>query len=192
MLNKQNVFDDFQQAARFLVEKSYTTKDKLAIQGGSNGGLLVGACINQQPNLFQAAIAQVGVFDMLRFHKFTIGSAWCSDYGNPDEELHFNNLMKYSPLHNTKTPTRPEDEYPATLILTGDHDDRVSPLHSLKFAATLQYDIKDSTYQKNPIFLRVYTKAGHGQGKPIAKKIEEATDILVFLYKNLKVEKKLL
>lgn len=190
-MNKQNVFNDFQEAAKYLIANHYTTNQKIAIQGGSNGGLLVGACINQKPNLFKAAIAQVGVFDMLRFHKFTIGSAWCSDYGNPDEEEHFNNVIKYSPLHNSRTPSNPEEEYPGVLILTADHDDRVSPLHSLKFAATLQHAVKDSPYQKNPIFLRVDTKSGHGQGKPVTKKIEEATDILAFLYKVLKVEKEL-
>lgn len=124
---------------------------------------------------------------MLRYHKFTIGSAWTSDFGSPDEEIHFNNLLKYSPLHNTKEPTSDTEAYPATLILTGDHDDRVSPLHSLKFAATLQHAVKDSSYQKLPILLRVYTKAGHGQGKPILKKIEESTDILVFLHKYLEL-----
>lgn len=118
--------------------------------------------------------------------RFTIGSAWISDFGSPDEEEHFNNLLKYSPLHNTKTPTCAEEEYPATLILTADHDDRVPKLHSLKFAATLQNAVKDSVYQKNPILLRVYTKAGHGQGKSMKQKIEESTDILAFLHKFLK------
>ncbi|KAG5674537.1 hypothetical protein PVAND_004499 [Polypedilum vanderplanki] len=188
LLNKQNVFNDFQSAAKYLIDNNYTKKELLAIQGGSNGGLLVGACINQRPDLFGAAIAQVGVFDMLRFHKFTIGSAWISDFGSPDEEKHFLNLLKYSPLHNTHTPENPNQEYPATLILTADHDDRVSPLHSLKFSATLQNSIRNSPFQKNPILLRVYTKSGHGFGKPVKKKIEEATDILTFLYKTLDIK----
>lgn len=190
-LNKQNVFDDFQVAAEYLTNNNYTTKDQLAIQGGSNGGLLVGACINQRPDLFGAAIAQVGVFDMMRFHKFTIGSAWISDFGSPDEEVHFGNLLKYSPLHNVHVPKNEKEEYPATLVLTGDHDDRVSPLHSLKFVANLHHAIHQSSHQKKPVLLRVYTKSGHGFGKPLGKKIEEATDVLTFLYKTLNIEKKL-
>nr|XP_029715191.1 prolyl endopeptidase-like [Aedes albopictus] len=188
LLKKQNVFDDFQYAAQFLVQNGYTDHDQIVIQGGSNGGLLVGACINQRPDLFGAAIAQVGVMDMLRFHKFTIGRAWVSDYGDIEEKEHFENLFKYSPLHNVHTPKSEKEQYPATLVLTADHDDRVSPLHSLKFVAALHHAIKDSEYQKNPLLLRVYSKAGHGMGKPTAKKIEEATDILTFMYKTLKLK----
>lgn len=128
------------------------------------------------------------VMDMLRFHKFTIGHAWCSDYGNPDEKDHFENVLKYSPLHNVKEPKSANEEYPSTLILTADHDDRVSPLHSLKFAAALQDAVKDSKYQKKPILLRVYKKAGHGAGKPTTKRIEEATDIFTFIMKSLNCE----
>lgn len=188
LLNKQNCFDDFQAAADYLVANNYTEHKRIAIQGGSNGGLLVGACINQRPDLFGAAVAQVGVMDMLRFHKFTIGYAWISDYGNPDEKEHFENLYKISPVHNVHTPLSENEQYPSTLILTADHDDRVSPLHSLKFAAELHHAVKGSEYQKNPILLRVYSKAGHGAGKPTAKKIEEATDILTFLYRVLNVD----
>ncbi|XP_032583478.1 prolyl endopeptidase isoform X1 [Drosophila sechellia] len=188
MLSKQNVFNDFQAAAEFLTKNNYTTKDRLAIQGASNGGLLVGACINQRPDLFGAAVAQVGVMDMLRFHKFTIGHAWCSDYGNPDERVHFANLIKFSPLHNVHIPLNPDQEYPSTLILTADHDDRVSPLHSYKFVAALQEAVRYSEYQLNPILLRVYTKAGHGAGKPTKMRISEATDIITFLKKTLNVD----
>uniref|UniRef100_A0A1L8DTF2 Prolyl endopeptidase n=1 Tax=Nyssomyia neivai TaxID=330878 RepID=A0A1L8DTF2_9DIPT len=184
LLNKQNVFDDFQAAAEYLTSIGYTTRNQLAIQGGSNGGLLVGACLLQRPELFGAAVAQVGVLDMLRYHKFTIGHAWISDYGDPDKREHFENLLKFSPLHNVKAPADEEHQYPATLILTADHDDRVSPLHSLKFAAAIQHEVRECEHQKNPILLRVYTKAGHGAGKPTKKKIEEVTDILTFLSKS--------
>ncbi|XP_053958448.1 prolyl endopeptidase [Anastrepha ludens] len=187
LLNKQNVFNDFQASAEFLINNKYTTKDRLVIQGGSNGGLLVGACINQRPDLFGAAVAQVGVMDMLRFHQFTIGQAWCSDYGNPNAKEHFENLFKYSPLHNVHVPKTKSEEYPSTLILTADHDDRVSPLHSLKFAAALQEAVQNSC-QRNPIILRVYSKAGHGAGKPTTKRIEEAADILTFISKTINVK----
>ncbi|XP_061392707.1 prolyl endopeptidase-like [Musca vetustissima] len=189
LLNKQNVFNDFQAAAEYLVTNNYTTKDRLAIQGGSNGGLLIGACINQRPDLFGAAIARVGVMDMLRFHKFTIGFAWCSEFGNPDKKEHFDNILKYSPLHNVHIPTTENEEYPATLVTTADHDDRVSPLHSLKFVAALQDAVRNSEYQKKPIMLRVYSNAGHGEGTPTSKIIEENTDMFVFILKTLNIEK---
>lgn len=131
---------------------------------------------------------QVGVLDMLRFHKFTIGKAWISDFGDINEKKHFDNLLKISPLHNVRTPAKAEDQYPATIIVTADHDDRVSPLHSYKFAAALQNAVKGSLVQKNPVLLRVYEKAGHGAGKPTLKRIEEAADVLSFFYRFLKLK----
>lgn len=175
--SKQNVFDDFIAAAEWLIANGYTSTPKLAIGGGSNGGLLVGACLTQRPDLFGACLAAVGVLDMLRFHKFTIGWAWVSDFGSPDEPEQFKDLLAYSPYHNLK----PGTAYPATLITTGDHDDRVFPAHSFKFAAALQYAQGGSP----PILIRIETKAGHGAGKPIAKLIEEAADRWAFLVKAL-------
>ena len=177
---KQNVFDDFIAAAEWLIDNRYTSKKKLAIAGGSNGGLLVGACMTQRPDLFAAAIPAVGVLDMLRFHKFTIGWAWCPEYGDPDNEDDFKTLYAYSPLHNLKEGT----EYPATMITTADHDDRVVPAHSFKFAAALQ-----AAHQgDNPVLIRIETKAGHGAGKPTSKIIEEAADKWAFLVANLGME----
>ena len=175
--NKQNVFDDFIAAAQWLTEKKYTSTKKLAIAGGSNGGLLVGACMTQRPDLFAAALPAVGVLDMLRFHKFTIGWAWCSEYGTPEEEADFKTLYAYSPLHNLKQGT----EYPATMITTADHDDRVVPAHSFKFAAALQAAHRGD----NPVLIRIETKAGHGAGKPTTKIIEEIADKWAFLADNL-------
>lgn len=187
---KQNVFDDFQAAAKALVsEFCITTADRLAIMGGSNGGLLVGACINQAPELFGAAVAHVGVMDMLRFHRFTIGSAWVSDYGNPDNKEEFEHLIKYSPLHNVFNPDQKGTPYPPTLLLTGDHDDRVVPLHTLKLAATLQHVAGQAKLQQgSPLLLRVDVKAGHGAGKPTAKVIDEICDTLVFCSIALKID----
>jgi len=178
-LGKQNVFDDFIGAAEWLVNNKVTSPSKLAINGGSNGGLLVGAAMTQRPDLFAAAIPQVGVMDMLRFHKFTIGWAWTSDYGSSDNADEFKALVKYSPLHNLKPGTC----YPATLITTADHDDRVVPAHSFKFAATAQAAQAGS----NPVLIRIDTKAGHGAGKPTGKRIEEVADIWGFLSKSLKM-----
>lgn len=175
--NKQNVFDDFIAAAEFLIDKKYTNSNRLAIRGGSNGGLLIGAVMTQRPELFKVAIAQVGVMDMLRYHKFTIGWAWATEYGRSDNEKDFENLIKYSPLQNLKKGVK----YPATLITTADHDDRVVPAHSFKFAATLQAD-NDGT---NPTLIRIETKAGHGSGKPTSKQIDEAADIWSFVMYNL-------
>jgi len=179
--NKQNVFDDFIAAAQFLIDKKYTNPSKLAMRGGSNGGLLIGAVMTQRPDLFKVAIPQVGVMDMLRYHKFTIGWAWATEYGRSDNsKAEFENLYKYSPLHNLK----PGVKYPATLITTADHDDRVVPAHSFKFAATLQAD-NDGT---NPTLIRIETRAGHGAGKPTSKQIEEAADIWSFVMFNLKMD----
>ena len=169
---KQNVFDDFAAAARYLVDQKITRKERLGIGGGSNGGLLVGASITQHPELFGAAVAQVGVMDMLRYHKFTIGHAWTSEYGSSDEAKYFPVLLAYSPLHNIKAAA-----YPPTLVMTADHDDRVVPAHSFKFTATLQA----AQTGPNPVLIRIETDAGHGAGKPTMKRIEEAADEWSFL-----------
>jgi prolyl oligopeptidase len=179
---KQNVFDDFIAAAEYLVRERFTSTDRLAISGRSNGGLLVGACLTQRPELFGATLPGVGVLDMLRFHKFTIGWAWVSDYGSSDEAEDFRALFAYSPLHNIK----PGTSYPPTLITTADHDDRVVPGHSFKFAAALQAAQKGP----NPVLIRIDVRAGHGAGKPTAKLIDEAADTLGFLTKALKVDAK--
>ncbi|MCX6096721.1 MAG: prolyl oligopeptidase family serine peptidase, partial [Candidatus Bipolaricaulota bacterium] len=170
---KQNVFDDFIAAAEWLIAKSYTSQEKLAISGRSNGGLLVGACLVQRPDLFGACLVGVGVLDMLRFHKFTIGWAWTSDYGSPDDPEEFKALVAYSPYHNLRKGTK----YPPTLITTGDHDDRVFPGHSFKFAAALQ----EAQAGDAPILIRIETKAGHGLGKPTEKQIDEVADGVSFL-----------
>ena len=177
---KQNVFDDFFAAAQWLIDQKYTSPGKLAIRGGSNGGLLVGAAITQRPELFGAAVPSVGVMDMLRYHKFTIGWAWVGEYGSSDNPEHFENLRKYSPLHNL----RPGTKYPPTLITTGDHDDRVVPGHSYKFAAALQ----SAQAGDAPVLIRIETRAGHGAGKPTTMLIEEAADVLAFLIRALDVE----
>ncbi len=174
---RQNVFDDFIAAAEYLIREGYTTPERLAIEGGSNGGLLVGAVMAQRPELFGVALPAVGVMDMLRFHRFTIGWAWVSEYGSADSASQFPALKAYSPLHNLK----PGTDYPATLITTADHDDRVVPAHSFKFAAALQA----TTKWRRPAYIRIETKAGHGAGKPIAKIIEEQADIYAFALANL-------
>jgi prolyl oligopeptidase len=176
-LQKQNVFDDFIAAAEYLIKENYTSAGKLAIRGGSNGGLLVGACMTQRPELFKVALPAVGVMDMLRFHTFTVGWGWVSDYGSSDNEEEFNYLLGYSPLHNINPGTC----YPATLVTTADHDDRVVPAHSFKFTATMQA----AQSCGNPVLIRVETMAGHGAGKPISKAIEEEADVWSFVFYNL-------
>lgn len=173
-MQKQNVFDDFISAAEWLIKDNYTDKDHLAIMGGSNGGLLVGACMTQRPDLYKVCIPEVGVMDMLRYHKFTIGWNWAPDYGTSDDSKEmFEYLKGYSPLHNIKKGV----SYPATLVTTADHDDRVVPAHSFKFAATLQQDQAGSA----PVLIRIDSKAGHGGGKPLSKQMEENADIYGFI-----------
>jgi prolyl oligopeptidase len=179
VLQKQNVFDDFIAAAEHLIAQKYTTPARLAIEGGSNGGLLVGACMTQRPDLFGVCFPRVGVLDMLRYHKFTIGYAWAVDYGRSDADKQtFDYLHAYSPLHNVK-----RTHYPATMITTADHDDRVVPAHSFKFAAALQ----EKNESPKPILIRIETSAGHGAGKPTSKLLEEAADMLSFMLYAMRV-----
>ena len=181
--NRQKCFDDFIAAAEYLIKNNYTCKEKLITIGGSNGGLLVAACANQRPDLFGCVLSLVGVHDLLRFHLFTVGYAWKDEYGDPDipEEAEF--LKRHSPLHNV----RKGKEYPAMLLTTADHDDRVVPLHSYKLIATLQYTLGNEPYQKNPLMIRIDTKAGHGGGKPLSKRIEEAVDRFAFACNALNI-----
>jgi prolyl oligopeptidase len=178
LMKKQNVFDDFIAAGEYLIKEGYTTKDKLAIAGGSNGGLLVGASMTQRPDLFKVAFPAVGVMDMLRYHKFTVGWGWVPEYGSSEQSKEmFEYLKGYSPLHNLKKGT----DYPATMVTTADHDDRVVPAHSFKFAATLQ-EKHDGT---DPVLIRIAVRAGHGAGKPISKIIEEQADKWSFMFWNM-------
>ncbi len=180
-MNKQNVFDDFIAAAEYMIDKKYTKAGRIAIAGGSNGGLLVGACMTQRPELFGVAMPAVGVMDMLRYHKFTIGWHWAGDYGTSEESKEmFEYLYNYSPIHNLEEGV----EYPATLVTTADHDDRVVPAHSFKFIATLQ----DKHEGNNPVLIRIETSAGHGAGKPTEKIIEETADKLAFIFYNMDIE----
>ncbi|MCK5782038.1 MAG: S9 family peptidase, partial [Flavobacteriales bacterium] len=187
LLKKQNVFDDFIAAGEYLISEKYTSKNKLAIAGGSNGGLLVGACLIQRPDLFKVAFPAVGVLDMLRYHKFTVGWGWVPEYGSSEQSKEmFEFLYGYSPIHNVKEGV----EYPSTMITTADHDDRVVPAHSFKFAATLQ----EKGGGENPLLIRIEEKAGHGAGTPISKIIEQKADIWSFMlwemgYKELKANK---
>ncbi len=176
-IHKQNVFDDFIYAAKYLIKEKYTSSKYLAVAGASNGGLLIGAVCNQAPDLFRVAFPAVGVMDMLRFQKFTIGWAWVSDYGSSDNKEEFKALYKYSPLQNIS----PKKKYPAMMITTADHDDRVVPAHSFKYTATLQEKYKG----KNPILIRIETRAGHGAGKPISKILEEQADMWSFMFYNM-------
>lgn len=180
-MKKQNVFDDFIAAAEHLIDNEYTNPGRIAIAGGSNGGLLVGACMTQRPELFGVALPAVGVMDMLRYHKYTIGWHWAGDYGTSEESKEmFEYLYKYSPIHNLKEGV----EYPATLVTTADHDDRVVPAHSFKFIATLQEKHRGN----NPVLIRIETSAGHGAGKPTKKIIEETADKLAFIFYNMDIE----
>ena len=183
---KQNVFDDYIAAADWLVAKHYTSHDRLVIQGRSNGGLLIGAVLNQRPDLAAVAFPQVGVMDMLRYHKFTVGAAWAADYGNSDTAEGFAYLRAYSPLHTIKAGA----SYPAVFVTTGDHDDRVFPAHSFKYAATLQAAMADS---KNPALIRIESNAGHGGSSgttPVSKTIEEWTDMFGFAAHTLGISLK--
>ncbi|KAH9782468.1 prolyl oligopeptidase family protein [Citrus sinensis] len=192
LAKKQNCFDDFISASEYLISAGYTQSRKLCIEGESNGGLLIGACINQRPDLFGCALAHVGVMDMLRLHKFTIGHAGFSEYGCPEKKEEFDWLIKYSPLHNVRRPWEQDpdkpSQYPSTLLLTADHDDRVVPLHSLKLLATMQYVLctsLENSPQTNPILGRIECKAGHGAGRPTQKMIDEAADCYGFMAKML-------
>jgi prolyl oligopeptidase len=179
LLNKQNVFDDFIAAAEYLIREKYTSSEKLAISGASNGGLLVGAAMTQRPDLFKAALPAVGVMDMLRYHEFTVGWGWAVEYGTSEDEENFKNLYSYSPLHNIKEGV----SYPATLVTTADHDDRVVPAHSFKFIATLQ----EKNAGPNPVLIRIETRSGHGSSST-SKMIDVVTDEYAFLCYNLGVE----
>jgi prolyl oligopeptidase len=179
-LKKQNVFDDFIAAGEWLIASGYTRRERLAIQGGSNGGLLVGAALTQRPDLFGAALPAVGVMDMLRYAEFTAGRGWVPEYGSPADPAEFKALHAYSPYHNLKPGTC----YPPTLVTTADHDDRVFPAHSFKFAAALQA----AQGCDQPTLIRIETRAGHGAGKPTSKRIEEAADLWAFLVRVLGVE----
>jgi prolyl oligopeptidase len=181
LMNKQNVFDDFIAAAEYMIDNQYTSSGQLGISGGSNGGLLVGACMTQRPDLFAVALPAVGVLDMLRYHTFTAGAGWAYDYGTAEQSPEmFQYLKGYSPYHNLK----PNQNYPATMVTTADHDDRVVPAHSFKFAARLQ-EVYSGT---KPMLIRIDTKAGHGAGKPTSMVIQEQADKWAFSFWNMGVK----
>jgi len=180
-MKKQNVFDDFIAAAEFLIENNYTSSEYLAIRGGSNGGLLVGATMTQRPDLMKVALPAVGVLDMLRYHKFTAGAGWAYDYGTSDDSKEmFEYLKAYSPVHNVSEGV----SYPATLVTTADHDDRVVPAHSFKFIAELQ----EKNQSQNPVLIRIETNSGHGAGTPVNKLIDQSADIMAFTLYNMGIE----
>lgn len=183
LLNKQKAFNDFHAAAEYLIKNQYTTSSKLAINGASNGGLLVGACINQRPSLYGAAVSRVGVYDMIRYNLFTIGNITMPENGSPDETVHFKNILSYSPLHNVHN-----SQYPPTLIQSSDHDDRVSPLHSYKFTAELQHAVEGNKNQKGPILMSILKDAGHDAGKPTYKLINQECEMLTFIYRALSIK----
>ena len=181
LLKKQNVFDDFTAAAEYLISENITSSDYLAVDGRSNGGLLVGAAMTQRPDLIKVALPAVGVLDMLRYHKFTAGAGWAYDYGTSDDsKAMFEYLKGYSPVHNVKQGVN----YPATLVITADHDDRVVPSHSFKFISELQ----DKHQGDNPVLIRIETNSGHGAGTPVSKQIEQSADIMAFTLYNMGVD----
>jgi len=181
---KQNVFDDFIAAGEYLIAQKYTDRDHLAIEGGSNGGLLMGAMITQRPDLFRAVVCAVPLLDMLRYQNFQIAKLWVPEYGSADDPKQFDWLYAYSPYHHVKAGV----EYPAILFMTGDTDTRVDPMHAKKMAALMQAEAKNGASKDKPILLRIETKAGHGQGKPLTKQIEESTDMYSFLFWQLGVK----
>jgi prolyl oligopeptidase len=178
---KQNVFDDFIAAAEYLISEKYTDKDHLSIQGGSNGGLLTGAVLTQRPDLFRAVVCMVPLLDMLRYQNFQIAKLWIPEYGSAENPKQFDFIYAYSPYHHVKEGV----EYPAVLFMTADTDTRVDPMHAKKMAALMQAEAKNGASRERPILLRVETRAGHGQGKPVTKQIEEWTDIYSFLFWQL-------
>jgi prolyl oligopeptidase len=178
---KQNVFDDFVAAAEYLIAQKYTDKDHLAIRGGSNGGLLMGAALTQRPDLFRAVVCQVPLLDMLRYQNFQIAKLWIPEYGSSDDPKQFEWLYAYSPYHHVKVG----QEYPAILFMTADSDTRVDPMHAKKMAALMQAEAKNGRSRERPILLRIDTKAGHGAGKPMTKQVEDLTDIYSFLFWQL-------
>jgi len=188
LLKKQNVFDDFKAALKYLIDNKYSCPQKLSIYGVSNGGLTIGGAINQFPELFKAAIPKKGVQDMLRFQKFTGGHNWCPEYGCSDEKIHFENLIKYSPIHNVRMPKDEKVQYPAIMFLTASHDDRVVSLHSYKYIALLQKEIGRNPRQTNPFLMRVELNAGHAVGQPLGNMIDEVTDIISFLALTLEMK----